>query len=246
VAIPRLGIRRRLKAAARRVNDMRHRRGLRKLAEGGPDDYRQYLEAQLQRSLKKRANDPGIGARVLVDLVALQEPPQAGAILCVGCRNGFELDEFRARGYDVVVGIDLFSQRPDIRVMDMHDMTFPDDSFDVVYASHALEHSYHVEKVVLEIARVAKEGAVVAVEVPVRYRDEKPGATDITEFPGVDSVQQAFGKYIGELLWAEEQPAKSATNAQAVDIARIVFRLHKDAAAREISESAASGAKPQT
>ena len=50
--------------------------------------------------------------------------------------------------------------------MDMHEMTFSDDSFDVVYASHSLEHSYDVERVVREIVRVARDGAVVGVEVP--------------------------------------------------------------------------------
>ncbi len=219
-------MRQRLRAASRRLADLRHLLVLRRRLEAGRSpQYRDYLEIQLRRSLTKRANDPGIGARVLIDQVELHRRPGDAAVLCVGCRNGVEIDEFRARGFESVVGIDLFSQRDDILVMDMHEMTFADDSFDVVYASHALEHAYDVDTVLREIARVGRDGALIAVEVPVRHR----GSTaDRVEFPGVEELRQALRPFVREELWGEEQPPHSATNAQGSDIARIVFRLRKE------------------
>ncbi len=219
-------MRRRLRAASRRLADLRHWLVLRRRLEvGRSPQYRDYLETQLRRSLSKRTNDPGIGARVLIDQVELQRRPGDAAVLCVGCRNGVEIDEFRARGFESVVGIDLFSQRDDILVMDMHEMAFADDSFDVVYASHALEHAYDVDTVLQEIARVGRDGAIVAVEVPLRHR----GSTaDRVEFPGIEELRQASRPYLREELWGEEQPPQSATNAQGSDIARIVFRLRKE------------------
>jgi SAM-dependent methyltransferase len=224
-ALQRLGVRSRLRAAWRRAGETRHWLTLRRRLEAGrPDEYREYLETQLRRSLSKRANDPGIGARVLIDAVAQSAGERRSSILCVGCRNPVELDEFRARGFENVVGIDLFSQRDDILVMDMHELTFPDDSFDVVYASHALEHAYDVGAVVGQIARVGREGALVAVEVPVRHR----GSTaDRVEFSGLDELRQTLGAHLGEELLAEEQEARSPTNEQGSDVARIVFRLRK-------------------
>jgi SAM-dependent methyltransferase len=160
----------------------------------------------------------------LINRVA-EEQTAGGAVLCVGCRNAVELDRFRARGFDDVVGIDVFSQRDDILVMDMHEMSFPDDSFDVVYASHVLEHSYDVGRVVREIGRVARSGAVVGVEVPVRAQRS---AADRIVFSGVEDLREAFEPYIGKELLAEEQPPHTATNEQGTEIGRLVFRLRKE------------------
>jgi SAM-dependent methyltransferase len=197
---------------------------LRRLGRPHTPDYRDYLAVQLRRTLSKREIDPGVGAVTLINSVATEQA-DGGAVLCVGCRNALELDRFRARGFDDVVGIDVFSQRADIRVMDMHEMTFPDDSFDVVYASHALEHSYDVERVAREIVRVARDGAVVGVEVPVRAQASD---ADRVVFSGLDELRSHFSRHIRDELLAEEQPPRSATNDQGTEIARLVFRVRKE------------------
>jgi SAM-dependent methyltransferase len=225
VQVPRLGVRTRMRASVQRLVDVRHRVGLRRLGAVDRPEYRRYLDVQLRRTLGKRANDPGIGLRILIDETISRGRLEPDArVLCVGCRNGVELDEFRARGFEDVVGIDLFSQRPDILVMDMHRMTFPDGSFDVVFASHALEHSYDLATVVGEIGRVARDGGVVALEVPVGGRASE---ADRIEFSGVDQLREAFGPNLGEELWADEQPPRTATNDQGTDVARLVFRLSR-------------------
>jgi SAM-dependent methyltransferase len=196
---------------------------LRRLGKRQRPEYRDYLSTQLRRTLSKRETDPGAGAVTLINSVA-DEQPSGGAVLCVGCRNPLELDRFRARGFADVVGIDLFSQRDDILVMDMHELSFSDDSFDVVYASHALEHSYDVERVVREIARVGRDGAVVGVEVPVRAQ---ASTADRIVFSGLDELRAVFRPHIGSELHAEEQPPHTPTNEQGTDIARLVFRLRK-------------------
>ena len=105
-------------------------------------------------------------------------------------------------------------------------MTFPDDSFDVVYSSHSLEHAYDVGTVVRELARVGRDGAVVAVEVPVRHR----GSTaDRAEFTGLEALREVFHSYVAEELWSDEQPPHTPTNEQGSAVARLVFRLRKDA-----------------
>jgi ubiquinone/menaquinone biosynthesis C-methylase UbiE len=109
--------------------------------------------------------------------------------------------------------------------MDMHDMTFADDLFDVVYASHSLEHSYDVARVVGEIGRVARDGAVVGVEVPVRTQRS---AADRVVFDGIEELRDLFGSQIAEEVLAEEQPPHTPTNDQGTDVARLVFRLRKE------------------
>jgi SAM-dependent methyltransferase len=222
--LQRLGVRTRLRAGARRLVETPHWLVLRRLWSHRPPEYRDYLATQLQRTLSKRDNDPGIGAETLINRIA-ELRPSRGAVLCVGCRNGVELDRFRARGFDEVVGIDIFSQRDDILVMDMHEMAFPDASFDVVYASHALEHSYDVDRVAHEITRVARDGAVVGVEVPVRTQ---ASAADRIVFSGLDELCQVFRPQIAEELLAEEKLPHTESNDQGTEIARLIFRLRKE------------------
>ena len=196
---------------------------MRTLSRRRPAEYRQYLRTQLRRTLSKRETDPGIGAVTLINAVAAAEPA-AKRVLCVGARNTLELDRFRAHGFPEVVGIDLFSQHDDIKVMDMHELTFANDAFDIVYCSHALEHSYDVARVASELVRVARDGAVVGVEVPVRAQ---ASAADRIVFSGLDELRALFAAHIGDEVLAEEQPARSARNDQGTEIARLVVRLRK-------------------
>jgi SAM-dependent methyltransferase len=220
----RPGVRTRLRAGARRLREAPHWLTLRRLGKEQPPEYRDYLSTQLRRTLSKSETDPGAGAVRLINTVA-EAQPRRGAVLCVGCRNALELDRFRAHGFEDVVGIDVFSQREDILVMDMHEMTFSDNSFDVVYASHSLEHSYDVGRVVREIGRVARDGAVVGVEVPVRTQQS---TADRVVFSGLDEVRDVFGSRVGEEVLAEEQAPNTPTNEQGTDVARFVFRLRKE------------------
>jgi SAM-dependent methyltransferase len=219
----RLGVRTRLGRAPRRVGELRHWIGVRRLGNRRAPDYRQYLATQLTRTLSKRETDPGAGAVTLIHEVSAHAAGH-GKVLCVGCRNTLELDRFRARGFDDVTGIDVFSQREDILVMDMHAMTFANSSFDVVYCSHALEHAYDVERVAAEIVRVARDGAVVGLEVPVRVQ---ASAADRIVFAGLGELRSVFAKNIAEEYLAEEQAPHSPTNDQGTEIARLVFRLRK-------------------
>jgi SAM-dependent methyltransferase len=196
---------------------------LRRLGKTRPPEYRDYLATQLKRTLSKRETDPGAGAVRLIDEVTAAQP-SGGSVLCVGCRNSLELDRFRERGFADVIGIDVFSQREDILVMDMHDMSFPDDSFDVVYASHSLEHSYDVDRVAREVVRVARDSAVVGVEVPVRTQQS---AADRVVFSGLDEVRDVFREHVREEVLGEEAAPHTETNEQGTDVARLVFRLSK-------------------
>jgi SAM-dependent methyltransferase len=205
------------------LRDSRHRARLRRLGEGKTPDYHRYLGVQLTRTLGKRSTDSGIGLRVLIDhLVELGSLGDDCSVLCIGCRNGVELDYLGSKGLRDVVGIDIFSQRSDILVMDMHAMTFPDDRFDAVLSSHSLEHSLDPAAVAAGIARVARDGAVVGVEVPLRVRQTD---ADMIEFANLEQLESVFAAHIGELLWRDEQPARSPTNDQGTEIGRIVLRL---------------------
>ena len=223
MSIARLGIRTRLRTSASSIADLRFRPPVRRLAKGKPDDYREYLDVQLRRTLSKRENDPGAGARQLVSkVVELGGLSAASSVLCVGCRNGVELDLFADAGAGEVVGIDLVSPREDVLVMDMHDMRFEDGAFDAVYASHSLEHAYDVGTAMREIVRVARPGGVVGIEVPLGAGSSD---ADRVTFGDLDDLRAAVAPVVADELWADEQPARTPTNDQGTPVARVVIRL---------------------
>jgi SAM-dependent methyltransferase len=180
---------------------------------------------QLKRTLSKRHSGLRNRTKYLIDrLIDIRSPAKNTNVLCIGCRNTAEIDYFKSKGLQSVTGIDLYSESPDILVMDMHCMTFPDNHFGVVYSSHSLEHAYDVEKVVSEIIRVAQPGALVAIEVPTNF--EIKGA-DRVDFVNSGNLHNYFGDALGDILWLEEQHPHSLTNDEGNSIIRTIFKVHK-------------------
>lgn len=99
------------------------------------------------------------------------EPPCKSKILCIGAREGTEVSEFTKRGFDAV-GIDLV-ESDKVMKMDMHDMSFEDSRFSLVFACHSLEHSYDLHKALSEINRVLKARGALVLEVPLKFKNNK-------------------------------------------------------------------------
>ena len=121
-----------------------------------------------------------------------------------------------------VVGIDLFSERRDVAVMDMHDLQYPDCSFDVIFASHSLEHSLDPLRVVSEILRVARPRAWVVLEVPVGFTTSE---RELQDFGSSEGLLGLFGGHVGEVVLAQDLASRSPGNDEGSAVARVVFRL---------------------
>lgn len=102
------------------------------------------------------------------------------SVLCVGCRTGAELTAFEALGVGHVTGIDLYSIDPArVRLMDMHAMTFADESFDVVFSADSLEHSFDVQVALAQMLRVARRRSLLCVMSPVGFEPNPRHPTDL-------------------------------------------------------------------
>lgn len=93
-------------------------------------------------------------------------------VLDAGCGQGGTLELFRAAGMratGIALGDDVAVCRQrglDVLEMDLSFLDFPDESFDVVWCRHALEHTIFPYFVLCELARITKPGGVLYVEVP--------------------------------------------------------------------------------
>jgi SAM-dependent methyltransferase len=219
----------RLRRHLKTLGDFKHQSRLWWLSLRHNAEYRRYLRSQLARTLSKNRTAQHSGTArnigIFIDRIfELAPPDRSSKILCIGPRNTAEIEYFRSKGITDIVGIDLFSQSTDILVMDMHEMTFPDNHFDVIYSSHSLEHAYDPHKVASEIVRVSCPGALVAIEVPIHYQVHSADRLDLESTQGIHSL---FSSAIAQVLWSDEQPPHSSTNGHGTSIARTLFKIHK-------------------
>lgn len=205
-----------------RLHLLLHTLRMRHSLRPGDESYEQYLRLQLMRTLSKQDTPLPDRAKDLINRVSEVASLANCAVLCVGCRNRSELDYFRRKGAKNVLGIDLYSNQSDILVMDMHAMTFPANSFEVVYSSHSLEHALHPDRATQEFLRVVKTGGIIAIEVPVNYETR---GSDLVDFVSVDTLLALFEPHVEQILWSEH--GHTAATEVGTEIVRVIFRVVK-------------------
>jgi SAM-dependent methyltransferase len=185
--------------------------------------YDKYVREQLEETLLKKRLKGEVHFDVvpLIDMLAAKYDVTGKSVLCVGCRNRDEILYFRKKGASEVVGIDLFGDHPEIQVMDMHDLKFPDNAFDVVYSRHSFEHAYDKRQAAQEFVRVLRPAGVVVIEVPGKYK----GGADYNRFDSLDDVLVAFEPHVGEFL--RKEYSSKEENTDKMDIIRLMFHVSK-------------------
>lgn len=94
-------------------------------------------------------------------------------ILDVGCGQGFALDIFKEKGYRAT-GVTLgkkdyevcLRKGLDVHMMDQSFLDFEDNSFEIVWSRHCLEHSFMPLFTIHEYKRVLTRGGFLYIEVP--------------------------------------------------------------------------------
>jgi hypothetical protein len=91
--------------------------------------------------------------------------PDAKSVLCIGARSDAEVQDFLNAGFTTAVGVDVNKAQNLVKQIDAHkiDEHFAENEFDIVYASHSMEHMYDAKKVMQNIRMVAKLGVLMAL-----------------------------------------------------------------------------------
>ncbi len=113
----------------------------------------------------------------------------------------------RMKNLDYTTG-DLISPWADVK-MDVHDIPFEENTFDVVICNHVLEHVQDDNKVMREFYRVMKKGGWGIFQVPLDNKnprtEEDPSVTDPKErerLYGQDDHVRQYGQDYGDRLAA--------------------------------------------
>lgn len=102
----------------------------------------------------------------------------AGRVLEIGCGNGVTLELLKNRGASYVCGFEVnptvaaqARARKSVDEVHVGDIekevtSFPDNSFDIVVASHVLEHLVDPWRLTREICRILRPGGVLVGAIP--------------------------------------------------------------------------------
>lgn len=144
-------------------------------------------------------------------------------ILLLGCGTGEEtllLEEF---GADSMIGVDLSEgsirlanetyPKHTFRVMDMHDVSFPDETFDFIYSSLTVHYSAEPVRVYQEMFRLLKPGGTFQFSIghPMRWASERieldGQTTKILGYTEGDATPRLYGNYSGFNKYEETFPS---------------------------------------
>jgi hypothetical protein len=147
--------------------------------------------------------------------------PRDPRLLCIGPRNEAEMLLLSLYGFPLrrMTGVDLFSYSPLVECMDMHQLEFPENSFDIVYSAWTLKYSYDLRRACAEIVRVARPGALV-----VTGFSHTLAVTDVIGAPiagGLDELLDAFSPHVEWIYWKEITPVQDAEEVS------VIFRVQK-------------------
>lgn len=161
-----------------------------------------YQEIQTNRSSISRGSQWGLRARQSIDQYLMFF---RGKILEIGCNDGFAMEYIQEKGFKVE-GIDIAKYK--LKIAEEHGlkvhfayqekMPFKDKSFDVIFSSHTLEHSYDAKQAIKEYQRVAKRAIVI---VPIEP-EHKVGAVHVSLFENKNEFINLF-KDKGEIILEE-------------------------------------------
>lgn len=138
------------------------------------------------------------------------------------------LGRFRKLKHLDLTTADLFSPLADVKC-DIQNMPFEDNTFDVIFCNHVLEHVADDHKAMSELYRVMKPGGIGIFQVPIDYKLETT-----LEDPSITSEEDRVKHYWQKdhvRLFGLDYPAKLEAvgfNAQRIDVAAEVGEELKD------------------
>ncbi len=106
-------------------------------------------------------------------------------VLSIGPRTEGEIFNLMGNGFNQknITAVDLQSYSPLIKVGDIHNLEYLDNTFDVIICGWTIAYSYNKTKAASEIIRVAKNNAIISISGT--YAGETKGSIKSTELIGL-------------------------------------------------------------
>jgi len=136
-----------------------------------------------------------------------------------------EINKFKKAGYKKITAIDLVSINPlVVKVMDMHQMSFNDNSFDLIYCSGTFHCSYNPKRLVKEFVRVIRNSGAIFITVPVKFKKNKIYQFDVKS---LGNLHNMFKKNIKKIFWSKLLKPGDKNNPNNDFLIRSFFEVKK-------------------
>lgn len=136
-------------------------------------------------------------------------------LLVVGPRTEGEILALMAYGFERshVEAIDLISYSPWIKLGDVHELPYADDSFDAVMLGWVLAYSEDPRRAASEVLRVVRPGGVIAVGVEWNAKSDDEILQETGYLPGANrriascaEILDLFEPSVGQVIFFEDAP----------------------------------------
>jgi SAM-dependent methyltransferase len=131
---------------------------------------------------------------------------KSAIILCLGARQGTEVEVLRDMGYKNAIGLDLNPgpENPYVKKGDFMALEYADNSVDMVY-SNCVDHAFDLSKFFQEHARVLKPGGYAIYDIGIAGQGF--GAFEAVGWESDETVFLLALKYYKKVLKVEESGA---------------------------------------
>lgn len=147
-------------------------------------------------------------------------------LLSIGPRNENEVFHLIAHGFrpQNIEAIDVVSNSPLVRVADMHDIPFPDSSFDVVVSGWTLPYSRNSKLAIREKVRVLRDGGLLCLGL-TRVPTDHPDYPDMVRrgssiYMSSDQMLADIGEALGSVAFRHD-PLDASKKGAILVIARL-------------------------
>jgi hypothetical protein len=156
-------------------------------------------------------------------LSVIESVDKNSKVLVIGPRNEYDLLLLAAHGFAFpqVRGLDLISYSPKVDLEDMHAMSYPDSSWDVVLCGWTLSYSATPQKAAGEMLRVVRNGGVIGVAVEYSTLSDEDATAlegyviqDKNRLPerlnSVEQCLQLFRPHVKDIFFRHDAPLKKS------------------------------------
>ncbi len=133
--------------------------------------------------------------------------PADATIVCLGARQGTEVEVLRDIGFKNAYGLDLNPgpDNPFVRAGDFMNLKEDTDTVDCIY-TNSLDHAFDLDKFIAEQVRVLKPDGYALYDLPRYSGSRNPGAFEAIGWESEqDIIQQLAAHYNREVVSARER-----------------------------------------
>jgi 2-polyprenyl-3-methyl-5-hydroxy-6-metoxy-1,4-benzoquinol methylase len=171
--------------------------------------YQEYLDVQYQTNINRKFITHLKDDLRAEDIKHIQSAFSGKRVLCVGCREDVEVEDFIKAGFEAK-GIDILPTAKQIQGdVNRLDRYFREGEFDIAYSCHILEHTYDPMKVLSMIRRICREGVYLVLPIRDHSDAEEPIFFSLMQTRSdedLKELEEGLGKFELAEKWIRDDP----------------------------------------